>query len=551
MSVGINRIILSWLSELAAAGHLVECSSILEFGPQDFFFSQNDLIEAAAAAAHRSVSNGDLSTAVAAIFQSELPHAARQARFYELFGLSKFASADPYDQRADYLIDLNVAVEAPRKFDVIADFGTAEHVFNIGNVFSFTHNSLNKNGLSLKVLPTFGDNTHGFYNIHPTVYFDVARENGYEIIDFRYVDDMIVRGNTSFPHSLVTCSELHDGLKSFSGSADLQAIISSRFLRALEVSKIEGRLEQSHNTVDYCFVAMRKMENRPFTYPGQGVYLTEFPAAAEPSVFERNIHPSPEEQCAPIPVTEGMSDETLTILFGAEFRDLWRTVQSFTMVSEERAFATYKACRHVATHDIPGDFIECGVYRGGMAILAWKIFERYSRRPRRIWLFDTFTGMTSPEAVDVDRSGLAASIALESDPQMCLATVEEVVRNLRICGCPDTIVKIVKGDVLETLDISQNLPEHIAVLRLDTDWHASTKKELAVLYPLLSVGGIGLIDDYGHWLGARQAVDAFALDKSVYLARTDSTGIEFVKIAAPKPAFLIQTFLRRLLFAAR
>ena len=53
------------------------------------------------------------------------------------------------------------------------------------------------------------------------------------------------------------------------------------------------------------------------------------------------------------------------------------------------------------------------------------------------------------------------------------------------------------------------VPEQIAILRLDTDWYESTKTELEVLYPRLAPGGICILDDYGHWQGARQAVDEY------------------------------------------
>ena len=52
-------------------------------------------------------------------------------------------------------------------------------------------------------------------------------------------------------------------------------------------------------------------------------------------------------------------------------------------------------------------------------------------------------------------------------------------------------------------------PERISLLRLDTDWYESTKLGLEVLYPRLSIGGVCILDDYGHWLGARQAVDEY------------------------------------------
>ena len=67
------------------------------------------------------------------------------------------------------------------------------------------------------------------------------------------------------------------------------------------------------------------------------------------------------------------------------------------------------------------------------------------------------------------------------------------------------------------------------MLRLDTDWYESTLHELVELYPLLSEGGVLIIDDYGDWQGARRAVDEFFRDRAVLLHRIDATGRIVVK----------------------
>jgi hypothetical protein len=72
---------------------------------------------------------------------------------------------------------------------------------------------------------------------------------------------------------------------------------------------------------------------------------------------------------------------------------------------------------------------------------------------------------------------------------------------------PPERVHLVEGAVEETVPISA--PEVISVLRLDTDWYASTKHELVHLYPLLSPGGVLILDDYGTWQGSREATDEF------------------------------------------
>jgi hypothetical protein len=88
-------------------------------------------------------------------------------------------------------------------------------------------------------------------------------------------------------------------------------------------------------------------------------------------------------------------------------------------------------------------------------------------------------------------------------------------------GFPENQILYVKGMVEETLD--KQYPESIALLRLDTDWYESTKKELAVLYPRLCVGGVLIIDDYGTWEGARKAVDEYFDRTQILLNRVDHT----------------------------
>ena len=74
------------------------------------------------------------------------------------------------------------------------------------------------------------------------------------------------------------------------------------------------------------------------------------------------------------------------------------------------------------------------------------------------------------------------------------------------------------------IQIPKYLPGEIALLRLDTDWYKSTQHELIHLYPLLVGSGVLIIDDYGHWQGAKKAVDEYFSDKKILLNRIDYTG---------------------------
>ena len=76
-------------------------------------------------------------------------------------------------------------------------------------------------------------------------------------------------------------------------------------------------------------------------------------------------------------------------------------------------------------------------------------------------------------------------------------------------------IHFIKGKVEDT--IPEQSPEKIALLRLDTDWYESTKHELIHLFPRLAIGGVIIIDDYGHWQGARKAVDEYLAEHQIAL----------------------------------
>jgi hypothetical protein len=210
--------------------------------------------------------------------------------------------------------------------------------------------------------------------------------------------------------------------------------------------------------------------------------------------------------------------------------------KSLTMVSVDRLWAAISSTKYVVNAGIEGDVVECGVWRGGCSLaMAMTIKELGSSK--KVYLFDTFAGMTKPTELDIVESSKLPALnkflknARASHNAWSYAPIEEVEANFAEADCLH-IANFVKGDVLETLDNPANLPAHISLLRLDTDWFESTKKELDILYPILSINGVLLIDDYGHWQGSRRAFDQFFSDpiKTRPLAwKTDYTGRGVVK----------------------
>src|SRR3954468_24824856 len=187
----------------------------------------------------------------------------------------------------------------------------------------------------------------------------------------------------------------------------------------------------------------------------------------------------------------------------------------YTMTGALRLEATVQAVRHCVRRGLPGDFAECGVWRGGSVLAMLLTLREMGIEDRDVWLFDTFEGMTQP--TEADRSDYfppATELWERTDgrpwPEWFSSEVfnEDLVRELiATAGYPADRIHFVKGPVEET--IPQAAPERLALLRLDTDWYESTRHELLHLSPRLCAGGVLILDDYGHWDGARKAVDEY------------------------------------------
>ena len=211
-------------------------------------------------------------------------------------------------------------------------------------------------------------------------------------------------------------------------------------------------------------------------------------------------------------------------------RGIFRAVSPFTMTSPERVHELVNAVRYVVGRGIDGDFVECGVWRGGSAMAMALTLMELGRSDRDLHLYDTFEGMSAPTAADISIDGKPADTKFR-DRQLsvdssdwCRSPIDEVQANLATTGYPAERLHFIKGKVEDT--IPDAMPAGpIGILRLDTDWYESTRHELEHLYPQLVQGGVLIIDDYGHWEGARKAVDEYlaALGLTLFLGRVDST----------------------------
>ena len=205
----------------------------------------------------------------------------------------------------------------------------------------------------------------------------------------------------------------------------------------------------------------------------------------------------------------------------AEFARLYRSVRPYSMSGNARLRGLYSAVRYVVSHDVPGDIVECGTARGGSAALMGLTLEAL-RAHRTLWVFDTFEGLPAPSERDPDRE--IAKLYTGS----CLGTLEEVQELFDKLGIRGR-ARFVKGLFQATVPRSTIGP--IAVLHLDGDWYESVRVCLDYLYDRVSPGGVIQIDDYGHWEGARAAVDDFLSARAIRacLRRLDYTGRQMIK----------------------
>ena len=214
-----------------------------------------------------------------------------------------------------------------------------------------------------------------------------------------------------------------------------------------------------------------------------------------------NRHIVSHKACPALQYTQHEDDET------AQF------VQPYTMTSPDRIHALCSAVRYVEQARIEGAVVECGVWRGGSMMAVARTLINCGRTDRTLYLFDTFEGMTKPGPLDISLNGDSAEALLkrsartEEDTLWCYAPMKRVVESLSLTKYPKSHIQLIPGPVEQTL--TESAPKQIALLRLDTDWYASTKHELEVLFPKLCPGGVLIIDDYGHWQGARRAVDEY------------------------------------------
>lgn len=206
---------------------------------------------------------------------------------------------------------------------------------------------------------------------------------------------------------------------------------------------------------------------------------------------------------------------------------------------------TDKAIFHV--RDLEGAYVECGVYEGAHPAICAQISLQYNLPLRNIFMYDTYEGL--PEPGENDYTTATTNIYQMSKEQVhsmwksqqknettngwCYCSLDSVKSNVERTGYPKDKLFYIKGDVCQTLLDTNNLPDKIAVLRLDTDWYVSSKIELEILYDKVVPGGVIIFDDYYHWEGQRKATDDFFQSRGLQpvLSRVNEKTASMIKSA--------------------
>jgi hypothetical protein len=236
------------------------------------------------------------------------------------------------------------------------------------------------------------------------------------------------------------------------------------------------------------------------------------------------------------PLRDGFLRAEFGIDEEVEIKAAVRRVRGNTMTSFERLATLWQQVRYLDRYAIGGALVECGTWRGGsVGMMALAHLASEPTPSRQIHLFDSFEGLPEPTAKDGTKAARYAGGRVTGALDTIDACVAPLVDNRALLegsiGYPTELLTYHQGWFQETVPAAAPSLGPIALLRLDGDWYESTVVCLEHLYPFVPPGGVVVIDDYGHWEGARRAVDEFVagLHEPVLLGHIDHTGRYWVR----------------------
>jgi len=197
----------------------------------------------------------------------------------------------------------------------------------------------------------------------------------------------------------------------------------------------------------------------------------------------------------------------------AEGRD-WPAI-AHTMVGLRRLENLRDLAQRALDEEIPGDFIETGVWRGGCCILMRGVLAANGVKDRKVYAADSFAGLPPP---DPQRYPQDDCWNFHRHKQLAVS-LSQVRGNFARYGLLDDQVIFVEGPFRDTLASLKAGP--FSLIRLDGDWYESTYLALEALYPKLSPGGFVIIDDFHLIPPCRQAVIDYRSQNEITTAMHD------------------------------
>jgi len=194
----------------------------------------------------------------------------------------------------------------------------------------------------------------------------------------------------------------------------------------------------------------------------------------------------------------------------------------YALCSKPNLWSLIQSIRYISEKKIKGDFVECGVFKGGSLGLMALYAEKYQINCK-ILGYDTFEdGFLKSTLNSKDISIKNKKIEFETKINNFYPTKHEVEQILKNFFTKEAYSPtLIKGDILKTLKEEKNIPSNISLLRMDTDLYSTTKLQLETLYPKLEKGGVLHIDDYGMCPGVQAAVDEYFINQKIWLHRVD------------------------------
>lgn len=194
--------------------------------------------------------------------------------------------------------------------------------------------------------------------------------------------------------------------------------------------------------------------------------------------------------------------------------------QGYTMIGRRRMDNVQFCVESVLNQGIPGDLVECGVWKGGACIFMRGILKAYGIGDRSVWVVDSFCGVPPP-APETDE-GL--DLSQSKFPQLAIP-LDRVKSYFALFGLLDDQVRFLAGWFSDTLPAAGI--ERISVLRLDGDLYSSTMDVFRNLYDKVSPGGFIIVNDYGVLPQCARATDEFRAARGITtpIERVDTTGI--------------------------